>query len=122
MTSDFSSLEDQFREASAQFDELVAQTRQDLARFQRDNEPTPEELRDLQEAAQAGDLGFDMEELARLVSEGDDTWPAIFAGESPNAALLQGLLTRMIDENQEATRTAIEDDPDFDPLPPPEEL
>lgn len=122
MTSDFSSLEDQLREATAELDQVVARARADLARFERDNRPTPAELRDLQEAAERGDLGFDMQELARRVDEGQDTWPAIFSGDSPNSILLQGLLTRMIEENREATRAAIEEDDDFDPFPPAEEL
>lgn len=122
MTSDFSSLEDQLREATAELDQVVAQARVDLARFERDNRPTPEELRDLQEAAERGDLGFDMQELARRVDEGQDSWPAIFSGDSPNAILLQGLLTRMIEENRDAARAAVEEDDDFDPFPPAEEL
>ncbi|MPZ85484.1 MAG: hypothetical protein GEV28_35925 [Actinophytocola sp.] len=122
MTSDFSSLEDQLREATAELDQVVARARVDLARFERDNQPTPAELRDLQESAERGDLGFDMQELARRVDEGQDSWAAIFSGDSPNSILLQGLLTRMIAENGEATRAAIEEDDDFDPFPPTEDL
>jgi hypothetical protein len=122
MTGGFSGLADDFRAAAAELDRVVAQARQDLARFQRENQPTPAELEQLQDAALRGELGFDMEELARRVDEGRDNWSAIFSGESPNSVLLRGLLTRVIDENREAARTAIEDDPDFDPFPPPEDL
>lgn len=122
MTSDFSSLETQLRAATAELDRVVTQARQDLSTFQRENEPTPEEMRELQEAARRGDLGFDMEELARRVDDGGDTWDAIFSGESPNSMLLQGLITRMVEENREATRQAIEQDDEFDPFPPAEDL
>lgn len=122
MTSDFADLEDQLRAATAELDQVVAQARQDLARFDRDNQPTPEDLRALQETAESGELGFDMEELARRVDEGTDSWPAIFSGESPNSVLLQGHLTRMLEENREAARIAVEEDEDFDPFPPAEEL
>jgi hypothetical protein len=118
MTSGFPELDDRLRAAMAELDQVVGQARQDLARFDRENQPTREELRELHDAARRGELGFDMEELARLVDEGRDTWPAIFSGESPNSILLRGHLERMIEENQEAVRTAIEEDPDFDPFPP----
>ena len=122
MTSDFSDLTDQLRAATAELDRVVTQARQDLAVFERENTPTPEETAELQEAARSGELGFDLEELARRVDEGHDSWAAIFAGESPNSVLLQGLLTRMIEENREATRQAIEEDDEFDPFPPAAEL
>jgi hypothetical protein len=122
VTSDFAALEDEFRAATAELDSVNAQARVDLARFEQDNQPTAAELRELQEAAESGDLGFDMQELARRVDAGEDSWPAIFSGESPNSVLLQGHLTRMIEENGEAARIAIEEDDDFDPFPPAEEL
>jgi ABC-type transporter Mla subunit MlaD len=122
VTSDFAALEDEFRAATAELDSVIAQARVDLARFERDNQPTAAELRELQEVAESGDLGFDMQELARRVDDGTDSWPAIFSGESPNSVLLQGHLARMIEENREAARVAIEEDDEFDPFPPPEDL
>jgi hypothetical protein len=122
VTSDFSRLEDELRAATAELDGVIAQARVDLARFERDNQPTAAELRALQEAAASGSLGFDMQELARRVDDGADSWPAIFSGESPNSVLLQGHLTRMIEENREAARVAIEEDEEFEPFPSDEEL
>jgi ABC-type transporter Mla subunit MlaD len=118
----FHDLEDQFRAATAELDGVIAQARVDLARFERDNQPTAAELRELQQVAESGALGFDMQELARRVDDRTDSWPAIFSGESPNSVLLATHLNRMIEQNQEAARVAIEQDEDFDPFPPPEEL
>lgn len=122
MTGDLSGPQDRLRAAIEALDEVVTEARQDLDRFRRDNQPTREELAQLQELARDGELGFDMEELARLVDEDRDTWDAIFSGESPNVDLLQGHLDRMVEENREAVRTALEEDPEFDPFPPDEEL
>ena len=115
MTSDFSSLDDQLLAATAELDQTVAQARVDLADFQRAHQPTAEDTRALQEAAASGDLGFDLEELARLIDEGRDSWAAVFSGQSPNADLLRGLLERTFEENADSVRTALEQDPDFDP-------
>lgn len=122
MTSGEPELEDRLRVAMTELDQAVTQARQELTRFERDNRLTPEELRALHDAAARGELGFDMEELARLVDEDRDSWAAIFSGESPNSVLLHGHLEQMIEQNRDAVRTALEEDPDFDALPPDEEL
>ncbi|HEV8557747.1 MAG TPA: hypothetical protein VGR06_15290 [Actinophytocola sp.] len=122
MTSGVPELEERLRAAMAEIDQAVAQARQDLARFERENRLTQEELQALHDSAARGELGFDMEEAARLVDEGRDTWAAIFSGESPNSVLLRGHLERMIDQNRDAVRTALEEDPDFDPFPPDQQL
>jgi hypothetical protein len=111
-------LDDQMRAATAELDRVIAQARHDLDRFERENRPTAQERQALQDAALRGELGDDMRELARRVDRGQDTWDAIFSGDSPNAGLLRGHLDRMAAENRAAIRTAIEDDPDFDPFPP----
>ncbi len=122
MTSGFSDLEDQIQAAKAELDQAIAQARQDLARFRRENQPTDEERQALQDASLRGELGNDMRELARRVDRGEDTWEAIFSGDSPSAGLLRGHLDRMAAENRTAIGTAIEEDPDFDPFPPDEAL
>lgn len=108
--------EDRIRAAKAELDGVIERAQQDLYRFQRRNEPTPEALRALQEAAARGDLGEDMRELARRIESGRDSWQAVFAGDSPNAALLRGHLERMAEENREAIATAVEEDESFDPF------
>lgn len=122
MTSGFSSLEVQIQAAKAELGQTIEQARQDLARFRRENQPTNEERQALQDAALRGELGDDMRELARRVDRGQDTWAAIFSGESPNTGLLRGHLDRMAAENRAAIGTAIEEDPEFDPFPPDEAL
>lgn len=122
MTSGFSNLEVRIQAAKAELGEVIDQAQRDLARFQRENQPTAEERQALQDAALRGELGDDMRELARRVDRGQDTWEAIFSGDSPNARLLRGHLDRMATENRTAIRTAIEDDPDFDPFPPADAL
>lgn len=126
MTSDFSSLgnpiDDRIQAAKAELGQVIAQARRELARFRRENQPTDQELQALQDAALRGELGGDMRELARRVDSGQDTWAAIFSGDSPRAGLLRGHLARMVAENRAAIDTAIEEDPEFDPFPPNEVL
>jgi hypothetical protein len=114
---DFTRIEEQMRAAKDALDEAMEHAVRELARFERENRPTEEERRALQEAALRGDLGADMRTLARRVDSGEDTWDAIFAGESPYADLLGGHLDRMISANREAIAQAIEEGDDFDPHP-----
>lgn len=120
MTGGLPELEDRLSAAIAALDAKISRARQDLVRYQRENQPTPEQLRALHEQAQRGDLGFDMEELARKVDEGQDSWAAVLSGTSPDAELLRTHLQRMIERNREAVAAALEEDPDFDPGPPDE--
>jgi len=122
MTSGFSNLEVQIQAAKAELGQAIEQAQRDLARFRRENQPTNEERQAMQDAALRGELGDDMRELARRVDRGQDTWEAIFSGDSPNARLLRGHLDRMATQNRAAISTAIEEDPDFDPFPPDEAL
>lgn len=122
MTSDFSGFEDQISAARAELGQVIAQARQDLARFRRENQPPDEERRALQDAALRGELGGDMRELARRVGSGQDTWEAIFSGDSPRAGLLRSHLDRMVADNRATICTAIKEDPDFDPFPSDEAL
>ncbi|MGQ0837435.1 hypothetical protein [Actinokineospora sp.] len=114
--------EDRIQAAMAELDLVIDRAQQDLYRFQRRNEPTPEDLQALQDAARRGDLGDDMRELARKVESGQDSWRAVFAGDSPNTALLYGHLDRMMRENREAIATALAEDDEFDPFAPSPDL
>lgn len=122
MNSDFTALDARIRAAEAGLGEAIAQAQRELVRFRRDNQPTPEELQGLQDAALRGDLGDDMRELANHIDRGQDSWAAVFSGDSPNTGLLRGHFDRMIAEHREAIETAIEEDPDFDPFPPEQAL
>lgn len=117
MTADFSHLEAQLRAARSELDGAVEGAWRDVARFRRDYAPTAQEYRDLQDAAARGTLGDDMQELARRIERGDDTWDAVFSGESPNSELLGSTIDRTIAANREAIIQAFEDE-GFDPSRP----
>ena len=70
---------------------------------------TDEEREKLEEQAESGALGDDMQTLVRKIRDGEDTWEAVFAGESPNGALLQGHLTTQLEEHLEDIQLAWED-------------
>lgn len=114
---DFDRIEAQLRAATAALTEAMEEAVIELARFERENRPTEEERRALQEAALRGELGDDMRTLARRVEAGQDDWDAIFSGRSPNADLLREHLENMIEANRDAITQAIEEDEEFDPYP-----
>jgi hypothetical protein len=68
-----------------------------------------EEKEALEEQAASGDLGDDMKTLVEKIRGGDDTWEDVFSGESPNGALLQGHLTKMVEEHQDDLALAFEE-------------
>ena len=70
---------------------------------------TDQERQALEEQAGSGELGEDMKELVEKVRGGEDTWEQVFSGESPNGALLQGHLARIVDEHQEDIALAFEE-------------
>ena len=76
---------------------------------------TPQERRELQRVALAGELGPDMQQLARHVESGATSWPEVFEGVSPYSDLLRGHLDRMVAIHGESVRRRLEDDPLFDP-------
>jgi hypothetical protein len=112
---DFSRIEEQMRAANAALNDAIEDAVRELARFERENRPTEQERRALQEAALRGELGDDMRTLALRVETGEDNWDAIFSGESANTDLLRGHLDRMILANREAITRAFEEDDEFDP-------
>ena len=70
---------------------------------------TDEEKQALEEQAESGELGEDMKTLVEKIRGGEDTWEQVFSGESPNGALLQGHLTRMVEEHQDDIALAFEE-------------
>ncbi|WP_210439014.1 hypothetical protein [Nocardioides xinjiangensis] len=70
---------------------------------------TEDEREALEEQARSGELGEDMQALVARITSGEDTWERVFSGESPNGALLQGHLSRMVEEHQEDIALAFEE-------------
>ncbi|MCW2739117.1 hypothetical protein [Nocardioides sp.] len=70
---------------------------------------TEEEKTALEEQAESGELGEDMQELVGRIKGGEDTWERVFSGESPHGSLLQGHLTRMFEEHKEDIALAFEE-------------
>ena len=69
---------------------------------------TDEEKQALEEQAGSGELGEDMKTLVEKIRGGEDTWEQVFSGQSPNGALLQGHLDRMVEEHQDDIALAFE--------------
>jgi len=70
---------------------------------------TDEEKQALEEQAESGELGDDMRTLVGKIRGGEDTWEQVFSGQSPNGALLQAHLSRMVDEHQDDIALAFEE-------------
>ena len=70
---------------------------------------TDEERQALEEQAASGELGDDMKTLVEKIRGGEDTWEQVFSGQSPNGALLQGHLDRMVEEHQDDIALAFEE-------------
>ena len=70
---------------------------------------TDQEQEALEEQAASGELGEDMRTLTDKIRSGEDTWEQVFSGQSPNGALLQGHLTRMLEEHQDDIALAFEE-------------
>ena len=68
-----------------------------------------EEEQALEEQARSGELGEDMQTLVEKIRRGEATWEQVFSGESPHATLLQGHLTRMVEEHQDDLALAFEE-------------
>jgi hypothetical protein len=68
-----------------------------------------EEKQALEEQARSGELGEDMQTLVEKIQGGEATWEQVFSGESPHATLLQGHLTRLVEEHQDDLALAFEE-------------
>ena len=114
MATDFSAYDDAIRNAFRELNATIAEARRELERFKERNKPTDEEISELHRLARSGELGEDMRELARLVDAGEDSWQAVFSGESPNRDLLHAHLDRMMAQNRDAVAEALADDPELE--------
>ncbi|WP_117212094.1 hypothetical protein [Allorhizocola rhizosphaerae] len=117
---DFTAIEARMQQAKAALNDAMENAVRAMDRFERENKPTAEEQRRMQQAALRGELGDGMRTLAQRVETGQDNWDAIFSNRSPNAHLLQDHLTRMVEANREAIQRAFEQDDEFDPSVEPE--
>lgn len=70
---------------------------------------TEDERQALEEQAESGELGDDMKTLVEKIRGSEDTWEQVFSGQSPNGALLQGHLGRMVEEHQDDIALAFEE-------------
>jgi hypothetical protein len=68
-----------------------------------------EEREALEEQAASGELGDDMRTLVEKIRGGEDTWEDVFSGQSPHGALLQGHLTRLVEEHRDDLALAFEE-------------
>ena len=109
------------RAAKAELNGVMENAVRAMERFERDNKPTAEEQRQMEQAALRGELGDNMRTLAQRVRAGQDSWDNIFSGRSPEAHLLEETVSRVIDANRDAIKQALEEDEEFDPSVPPDE-
>lgn len=105
-----------------EFEATMSRARASLDRVRSHPVHTPEERRELHADALSGALGRDMQQLAEHVEAGRTSWGEAFEGESPYSSLLEDHLTRMVAENEEVVRQAVEEDEDFDPWAPDPEV
>jgi len=112
---------DPIRATWQELQQTLAPARTALDRVRAQPVHTPDERRQLQQDAASGALGRDMQALAQHVEAGR-SWGDVFEGTSEYSDLLTAHLDRMVEENQEMLRQAIEDDDDFDPLAPSPEV
>lgn len=113
MTAD-ASIEAAWRELQA----TIAGARAALDRVRAEPTTTPEERRELQQVALTGQLGPDMQRLARHVEAGETSWAEVFEGISPYDELLRSHLDRMVAVHGEGVRQQVLADPFFDPSTP----
>lgn len=108
------SIEAAWRELQA----TVAGARSALDRVRAEPTTTPEERRELQRVALTGELGPQMQQLARHVEAGETSWAEVFEGISPYDDLLRGHLDRMVALHGDSVRQQVLADPFFDPTTP----
>lgn len=85
--------------ARAEFDVAQADLQSHLETMRAQPLLTDEERTALEELAEKGELDDDMTSLVEKVKGGEDSWEAVFSGESPHGALLQTTLSRLVDEH-----------------------
>jgi len=99
----------QFEAAAAELKLFQADLQETLDEMNARPLLSDEEREALEKQAESGALGPQMKELVGRIRDGEDTWEAVFAGESPHAALLQGHLTALVAEHQDDLALAFED-------------
>ena len=114
--------DDPIRAAWQELQQTLSNARTALDRVRAQPVHSPDERRQLQQDAASGALGRDMQALAQHIEAGRTTWGEVFEGTSEYSDLLTPHLDRMVEENQEMLRQAIEDDEDFDPMAPSPEV
>ncbi len=98
-----------FQAASEDLGTLQADLQQTLDDMNSRPLLSDEEREALEKQAESGQLGEEMKELVTKIKGGEDSWEAVFAGESPNGSLLQGHLTKLVEDNIEDLQLAFED-------------
>ena len=96
-------------QARADFKAAQADLQQHLDQMKARPLLSDEERKALEEMADKGELDDDMAAVVTKVRNGEDTWDAVFAGESANGALLQGALSRIVAEHADDIEWAWQD-------------
>lgn len=79
---------DEFGSILEELTSALSDLKQEVERLAQGNVTTAEEARQLQELAESGELGPEMEQAAGLVVSGAETWDSLFSGQSANSSLL----------------------------------
>ncbi|WP_040833568.1 hypothetical protein [Nocardia brevicatena] len=77
-----------FNAVLARLTSALGELKQEVERLAQTNVTTPDEARQLQEQAESGELGPEMEQAAALVAAGSESWESLLSGRSPNSVLL----------------------------------
>lgn len=111
---DLQALDDQpppatLAEAKARLQEALAEARAGIERAKRVAELTPQEREDLTLAAQRGQLGEGMRGIGDRVAAGDETWEAVFHGETDDTDAFLEFFDEQAREQLPALRQQIDD-------------
>lgn len=74
-----------------QLTSALGDLQREVERLAQANVTTPED-RQLQELAESGELGPEMEQAAALVAAGTESWDALLSGRSANSGLLSAVM------------------------------
>ncbi len=95
--------------AHAEFNVAQADLESHLDKMRSQPLLSDEERKALEELAEKGQLDDDMTALVKKVKDGEDTWDAVFSGESPHGMLLHQTLSKLIAEHELEIAEAWED-------------
>ncbi|WP_426245741.1 hypothetical protein [Nocardioides sp. LHG3406-4] len=82
--------------ARSEFNVAQADLRSHLDKMRARPLLSDDERKALEELAEKGRLDDDMTALVKKVKDGEDTWEAVFSGESPHGQLLHENLSQLI--------------------------